>query len=43
MSLGLGCADPRYPAMYTRVTAVLDLIKKATGETTVWDSDCKKL
>ena len=43
VSLGRGCADSRYAGMYTRVTAILDLIKKTTANTTVWDSACKKL
>jgi len=43
VSLGAGCGDYRFPALYTRVTKIMDWIKKVTANYTVWDSNCNKL
>jgi len=43
VSLGAGCGDYRFPALYTRVTKVMDWIKKVTANHTIWDSNCNKL
>ena len=43
VSLGKGCGDPRYPGVYTRVSAFMTWIKDTTAGYTVWDNNCRKI
>ena len=43
VSSGKGCADPRFPGIYTRVSSLMTWVKKITSGYTVWDSSCKKI
>ena len=43
VSSGKGCADPRFPGIYTRVSSLMTWVKNITSGYTVWDSSCKKI
>ena len=43
VSYGVGCGDPRFPGVYTRVSSLMAWVKKITSGHTVWDSSCQKI
>ena len=43
VSMGWGCGDPRYPGIYTRVSAMMPWIIETTSNFTVWDNNCKRI
>jgi len=43
ISVGKGCADPRYAGVMTRVTKILGWLTDTITKDTMWTSDCKKL
>ena len=43
VSIGKGCADPRFPGIYTRVSSLMTWVKNITSGYTVWDSSCNKI
>ena len=43
VSYGKGCADYRFPGVYTRVSSLMTWVKNITSGYTVWDSSCNKI
>ena len=43
VSHGFGCADLRFPGLYTRVSSLVPWIKKITSGYNVWFSSCQKI